>query len=124
MQEEGTIAVTTRELCDYYKEKTGKPITTNNLKQNYLNEFANNGLIDEQDSILDKRQKIYFPVIDVPTADDHKSESGEKIKKSPISDRMDNILQHPKLLLPKNCRNTILPMNFYIKKISKWMLYR
>ena len=57
-KQERVIAVTTRELCEYYKEKTGKTITTNNLKQNYLNEYVNNAFIDEEDSVLDKRQKI------------------------------------------------------------------
>ncbi len=50
-KEERIIAVTTRELCEYYKERAGKTITSNNLKQNYLNEFINNGLIDEEDSL-------------------------------------------------------------------------
>jgi len=108
-KEETIISVTSRELCDYYKDKTGKAITTNNLKQNYLNEFLNNGLIDEADSILDKRQKIYHPLIDFPPADDE-SEPAEKIKKLSISDRMDNILQHPNLLFHKNCR--IIPENW------------
>jgi hypothetical protein len=39
-KEERIIAITTRELCEYYKEKAGRTITTNNLKQNYLNEFV------------------------------------------------------------------------------------
>ncbi|MGB6531125.1 MAG: hypothetical protein WBF33_23705 [Candidatus Nitrosopolaris sp.] len=56
-KQERIIALTTRELCEDYKEKTGKTITTNNLKQNYLNEFIHNGLIDEEESALDRRQK-------------------------------------------------------------------
>ena len=34
-------------------------------------------------------------------------ESREEIKKLSISDRMDNILQHPRLLMPKNCINIL-----------------
>jgi hypothetical protein len=101
-KEERIIALTTRELCESYKERTGKTITTNNLKQNYLNEFTSNGLIDEEDSILDKRQKIYYPLIDPPATN---QESCEKIKKLSISDRLDNILEHPRILMPKNCIN-------------------
>ena len=96
-KQEPIIAVTTRELCELYKEETGKTITTNNLKQNYLNEFVNNGLIDEEDSVLDRRQKIYYPLIDLPSVGDDgkKQEEGQtdEIKKLSISDRLDNILQ-------------------------------
>lgn len=96
-KQERIIAVTTRELCELYKEETGKTITTNNLKQNYLNEFVNNGLIDEEDSVLDRRQKIYYPLIDLPSVGDDgkKQEEGQtdEIKKLSISDRLDNILQ-------------------------------
>ena len=90
-KQERIIALTTRELCEHYKEKTDKTITTNNLKQNFLNDFINNGLIDEEDSILDKRQKIYFPLIDLSTT--IQDQACVKIKKLSISDRMDNILQ-------------------------------
>ncbi|MGC2681144.1 MAG: hypothetical protein WA323_04690 [Candidatus Nitrosopolaris sp.] len=101
-KQERIIALTTRELCEVYKEKTGKTISGNNLKQNYLNEFISNGLIDEEDSVLDKRQKIYCPLVDLPTTNGNQ-ESYEEIKKLSISDRMDDILQHPRLLVPKNC---------------------
>jgi hypothetical protein len=100
--QEEIIALTTRELCDAYKKRTGKTIATNNMKQNYLNEFLSNELIDEHDSKLDKRQKIYYPIIDLPSID---QESSEKITKLSNPDRLDNILQHPRILMPKNCNN-------------------
>lgn len=81
-KEERRIGVTTRELCDHYREKTGKTITTNNMKQSLVNEFINNGLADEEDSIIDGRQKIYYPLIDFPQEDIDKAngiESTEKI---------------------------------------------
>ena len=71
--QEEIIALTTRELCDAYKKRTGKTIATNNMKQNYLNEFLSNELIDEHDSKLDKRQKIYYPIIDLPSIDQESS---------------------------------------------------
>ena len=44
------------------KKKTGKTITTNNMKQNYVNEYINNGLVDEEDSVIDRETKNYtFP---------------------------------------------------------------
>jgi hypothetical protein len=57
-RKERTIALTTRELCEFCKKKTGKIINTDNLKHTYLDEFISNGLVDEENSLLDKRQKI------------------------------------------------------------------
>jgi hypothetical protein len=130
---EKRIGVTTRELCDYFKEKTHKTITTNNMKQNLISEFVNNGLVDEEDSNIDRRQKIYFPLIDFSQEDIDKADevSTEKIKKLSISDRMDNILQHSRLLLPKECRNIsnnwlefeIFDLLKYPFKLDKFGLY-
>jgi hypothetical protein len=117
-KQERITAITTRELCQAYNERTGKKITTNNLKQNYLNEFISNGLIDEEDSILDKRQKIYYPLIDLPVTD---QESREEIKKLSISERMDNILQHPRILMPRNCIN--IPDNWLELEIFDLIKY-
>ncbi|MGB8033299.1 MAG: hypothetical protein WCF03_05705, partial [Nitrososphaeraceae archaeon] len=142
-EEEKIIAVTTKELCDYYKKQTGKIITTNNMKQNYLNEFINNGLIDEADSVLDKRSKIYYPLIDVATTTttdqaeiretiyDDELEDSLKISKLSNSDRMDNILQHSKLLMPKNyscisynwLEYAILSLIKYPTNLSKFEIY-
>ena len=128
-KQEKIIALTTRQLCELYKEKTGKTITTNNLKETYLKEFLNNGLIDEEDSVLDGRQKIYYPLIDLPTTGNYNSY--EKIKKLSISDRMDNILQHSRLLMPKDCINVpdnwleleIFDLIKYPFKLDKFELY-
>jgi neutral trehalase len=64
-KEENRIAVTTSQLCAYYKSETGRTITTNNMKQTYLNELLNKGYIDEEESVIDRRQNIYFPLIDL-----------------------------------------------------------
>jgi hypothetical protein len=40
---ESIIGITTRELADYYKKKTGKSITTNNVKETYFDDYINNG---------------------------------------------------------------------------------
>jgi hypothetical protein len=96
---ESIIALTTRELCDTYKERTGKTITTDSLKKTYLNEFISNGLIDETNSVVDARQKIYYALIDLPVTD---QKASEKITKLSNLDRFDNILQHPLISVPKN----------------------
>jgi hypothetical protein len=99
--EEKRIAVTTKELCDYLKENEGKVVTTNNLKKTYLNELLNNGYIDEEDSVIDKRQKIYYQLIEFPP---HNKEiqGGEenqyKIKNYTTLDGVDNFSQNTKTL--------------------------
>ena len=62
-KEEEILAVTTRQLCDYYKEIKGKPIQTDNLKQVYLNELINEGIIDYTESKINTKQYIYYPLV-------------------------------------------------------------
>ena len=62
-KEEEIIAVTTRQLCDYYKEIKGKPISTDNLKHIYLNELINEGIIDYTESKINSKQYIYYPLV-------------------------------------------------------------
>ena len=69
-KKEENIAVTTKDLIKEYKSKFGKVTTVDNLKKVFLNELHNNGFIEEEDSIIDKRQKIYKPLIPI---DDEKN---------------------------------------------------
>ncbi len=94
--------------------KTGKSIPTNNMKRTYLDEFIKNGLINEQDSDVDKRQKEYSLVVDLPSpAEPSPAESStafdidyenyiSKIKKLWNMGRVDNILQYQKIVLPSS----------------------
>jgi hypothetical protein len=61
---EAIKAVTTSDLADYYKRATGKGIDTNNLQKVFLDELVNNNLVGKTDSKVDKRRKIYHPLID------------------------------------------------------------
>ena len=63
IKEEEIIVVTTRQLCDYYKEIYKKPISTDNLKHTYLNQLTNEGIIDYTGSKIDTRQNIYYPLV-------------------------------------------------------------
>ena len=60
---EEIIAVTTRELCDYFKVIRKKPISTDNLKHTYLNQLINEGIIDYTESKINARQNIYYPLV-------------------------------------------------------------
>ncbi len=106
LEEEKRIAVTTKQLCEKFRQIYGKAITTNNLKKTYLNELLNNGYIDEEDSVLDKRQKIYYPLVELPDKiNEEREEQQEKIRNCLTLDGVDNFMQYSKLILPKNCTN-------------------
>jgi hypothetical protein len=95
--EEERIALTTTELSEYYKEKKGKPITTDNINKTYLIELKNNGLIDEIGSKIDKRRKIYYPIVDTTSIQNNKNYTNLH--------QNDENLQFFKLQLSKNYNN-------------------
>jgi len=110
-KEERMIGLTTRELCDSYKKKMGKTITTDSMKKTYLSEFLDNELIDEVQSQLDKRQHIYYPIVDIPsTSTPPQSQqitataTDGQINKLSNMDAFDNLLQDPKIIVSKNCK--------------------
>ena len=63
-KKEDIIAVTTKELCNFYKEKKGKIINTDNLKKTFLYELENNGIIDYEISKIHGQQDIYYPLVE------------------------------------------------------------
>jgi hypothetical protein len=90
-------------LRDSYKSKTGRSITSVNIINTYLNELENNGFVDKEDSQTDKRQKIYFPIIEIP-----KEQKIEKLlSKGPVS----NFLEHSK----------IIPSKYFKKIPENWL---
>jgi hypothetical protein len=58
-------AVTTKGLCDEFKKKKHRGITTSNLKHTYLDELIRNDLIGEERSKIDGRQNIYYPLVEL-----------------------------------------------------------
>ena len=83
-------AVTSKQVCEFFKDKKGKPISTDSLKKTYLNQLINEGLIDHTPSNIDRRQDIYYPLI------------------SPISNlnQFDNYSQHKSTLYENIIQNT------------------
>lgn len=112
-KEEKRKAVTTCQLREYYKMKTGRTITSNNMKQTYLNELVNQGLVDEEDSELDKRGKIYFPLIEISKE--------QKISNYNDSESLDNFLQSSKIIPYRNYN--IIPDNWLKLEILNLLKY-
>jgi hypothetical protein len=125
--EEKIIAVTTKELADYYKEKKGKAISTDNLRKTILVELLNNDYIGELKSELDSRQFIYYPLMEFEdseiminlTRTDHENLDISKIS-NPY--QFDNYLHVSPIKLPKNCKN--IPKDWLIYEILGLARYR
>ena len=118
-KQEKIVAVTTRELADELKEIDGRIMRTDTIKSVYLNELLNNGLIDELQSEIDNRQKIFYPIID-PT--EYNETNTQKITKLSILNNMDNNLQFSKVKPSKNYKefdeNWFKSRNFEAFEIS------
>ena len=118
-KEEKIIAVTTKELADYYKEKTGKAMSTDNLRKTFLVELLNNDYIGELKSELDSRQFIYYPLMEFENSEimqinlTKEEKDGEDISKISNLYQFDNYLHVSPIKIPKYCKN-----------ISKdWLIY-
>lgn len=61
---ENTIGVTTRELCNFYQSVYHKTINSDQLKKTYLNELYQNGVIEQEKSVLNASANIYYPVME------------------------------------------------------------
>lgn len=96
-KEEDRLGVTTAQLCQYYKLKTGRVINSDSVRKTFLDELLNNGFIDQQDSTIDKRQKLYWPIIEMP--------KDEKIKKCGNESDSRNFLQYSTIIVLKNFNN-------------------
>jgi hypothetical protein len=87
---------------------TGRVINSDSVRKTYINELENNGFIDEQDSTLDKRQKIYWPIVEIPKE--------ENIKEYRKIDDSRNFLQHSPIIPSRNFKN--VPENWLKLAIS------
>ena len=61
---EKIIGLTTKELADYYKKITGKAISVDNLRKKIITELINNDYLGEIKSELDRREFIYYPLME------------------------------------------------------------
>ena len=113
-KQEDIIAVTTNDCCKKHKEVTGIGINAKAYKPKYIDEWINASLVEEQKSNIDNKQYIYYPITDLSDNDIIASqnqtrnvESKSKCMSFLISSisglgHRDNILQHSKIIVPKN----------------------
>ncbi len=130
-KEERVIALTTSEICKEYKLQTGKTISTNNLKKTYIDEFIDNGIMEQETSVINAKQNIYYPIVDVSASsqvttgygegDDEFKEKEEKYKSISTLTSVDNDLRNISLILSKNCKD--IPENWLELEISALFSY-
>ena len=110
---ESIIAVTVKQLSDYYREKSGRAISAN------LNGLLNHDYIGSVESVIDKRQNIYYPLVELDdniNEDQNQNISDDyKIKNLKNSSKFRNFSQYSRIALPKNCRS--IPENWLIFEI-------
>jgi hypothetical protein len=122
-KEEKIKAVTTKELCDYYKKQRKRGITTDNLKKQFLNELLANDIIGEIKSEIDGRQHIYYPLVDLEYEEEEDSkQQKQKITKLSNMLSFDNFLHCPQIKVPRNYKD--VPENWLIYEILTLAKYR
>ena len=81
-RQEIVLGLSNKEFCDYYKNETGKTLSTRAFRETYIEEWYNNGLIEEIDSIIDSRQKIHYPIVLVSSESESESIFESKTRES------------------------------------------
>ena len=127
-KKESIISVTTKELSDYHKQKTGRVISPENISKTFLNELLNHDYIGSVESVIDKRKNIYYPLFEPDDNIAHKNHNSnddgdddQKIKNLKNSNQFHNFQQFSRLALPKNCRS--IPKNWLIFEILSLAKY-
>jgi hypothetical protein len=84
---ETRIALTTEQLADATFHLQNKKFSTKQILENYVEPLLNQGYIDKAESELDRRNRIYYPVVT------------SKIRKLFDSDQSNNLLQESRILV-------------------------
>jgi hypothetical protein len=87
---EKRLAVTTDNLIDKTFEVYNKKLSSKQILQTYITPLINENYIDSMDSELDKRAKIYYPVLSTTTT---------KYSKLFLSEERNNISQTSKIIV-------------------------
>ncbi|TLX89588.1 MAG: hypothetical protein E6K97_04940 [Thaumarchaeota archaeon] len=74
--------LTTKEMSEAHKLRTGRSMNSDAIRKSLLYELMNNGYVEEEDSAIDKRRKIYRPLLE-PELDPEKNKEIAGINQSP-----------------------------------------
>jgi hypothetical protein len=90
------------------------------MKKKYLNELRNNGIIGEEDSVVDKRQKNYFPLVEpsishLEEEKDFNYTDHSKMTNFRKTGVFDNFLQYSRISLPRYSKD--IPQDWLVFEI-------
>ena len=61
---EAEDGVTTKEMSQAHKLRTRRTLNSDAIRKSILYELMNNGYVEQEDSLIDKRRKLYRPLIE------------------------------------------------------------
>ena len=111
LEEDG---LTTKDLSEAYKARTRRSMSTDAIRKSFLYELMNNGYVEEEESSIDKRRKIYRPIVEPEL-------EPEKIQKLRESTHSHNLLQPSVIILPRNCNS--VPQNWLVLQVLGFLIY-
>jgi hypothetical protein len=83
-------------MSEAHKLRTRRTLNSDAIRKSFLYELMNNGYVEQENSLIDKRQKLYRPLIEPEL-------EPEKIKKLRESTHSHNLLQPSVIILPRYC---------------------
>jgi hypothetical protein len=89
---EKRIAITTQDLADFTYEKQKKRLSTKQILETFVTPLINQGYVDKTDSDLDKRAKIYHPVITTQNRKIFESAPANNLSETNIINVTDSLL--------------------------------
>jgi len=106
--------VTTKELSEAHKLRTGRTMNSDTVRKSFLYELMNNGYVEEERSVINKSRNIYRPIVEPEL-------EPEKIQKLRESTQSRNLLQPSVIILPKYCNS--VPENWLILQVLGFLIY-
>ncbi|MGA7977070.1 MAG: hypothetical protein WB975_07535 [Nitrososphaeraceae archaeon] len=111
---EAEDGVTTKEMSQAHKLRTRRTLNTDAIRKSILYELMNNGYVEQEDSLIDKRRKLYRPLIEPEL-------EPEKIKKLRESSHSHNLLQPSVIILPRYCNS--VKENWLVLEVLGFLKY-
>ena len=101
-------------MSEAHKLRTRRTLNSDAIRKSFLYELMNNGYVEEEDSVMDKRRKIYRPLIEPEL-------EPEKIKKLRESAHSHNLLQPSVIILPRYCNS--VKENWLVLEVLGFLKY-
>lgn len=106
--------LTTKDMAEAHKTRTRRTMNSDTIRKSFLYELMNNGYVEEEVSAVDKRRKIYRPIVEPEL-------EPEKIQKLRESAHSHNLLQPSVIILPRYCNS--VKENWLVLQVLGFLIY-